>query len=40
VHPGLVSTNSKSAIGVFELVPLLDDKVDERFLEIFWGGSK
>ena len=28
------------ACGVFEFVPLLDDKVQKKGLEIFWGGSK
>jgi hypothetical protein len=27
------------AVGVFEFVALLDDKVQEKFLENFWGGS-
>ena len=29
-----------SAVGVFEFVPLFDDKVQEKFLENFSGGSK
>jgi hypothetical protein len=28
------------AVGVFEFVPLFDNKVQEKFLEIFWGGPK
>ena len=30
----------KLAVGVFEFVPLFDDKVQEKFLENFSGGSK